>query len=216
MLKKLLSLILSSVIFMSVNVTSFASDLKYENNNQSINSSIAEKYNITEDEVVNLNDNLKNALNVLNSKRTISEPDSNGVIEETIPVSENLILTITTKETSSNNLRSSVYNRTITSTLELKNIFGVTIVKLNSVGVFETNGSTSKPIDAYGTHTALVWNLSNTNSTKGSSAYNSWIRNNFSGQFNLGIDPVSITIQSFSYSCTIYCNANGSYSVDWV
>lgn len=216
MLKKLFSLILSSIIFMSVSVTSFASDLKYESNNQSINSSIAEKYNITEDEIVNLNDNLKNALNVLNSKRIINEPNSNGVIEETIPVSENLILTITTKEIPSNNSRASVYTRTITSTMSLKNIFGVTIVTLNSIGIFETNGYTSKPVDAYGTHESFVWSVANTNSTKGSSAYNSWVRNNFSGQFDLGIDPVSVTIQSFSYSCTIYCNANGFYSVNWV
>lgn len=216
MLKKLFSLILSSVMFMSASVTSFASDLKYESNNQSINSIIAEKYNITEDEIVNLNDNLKNALNLLNSKRIVSESNSNGIIEETIPVSENLILTITTKEIPLNNSRASVYNRTITSTMSLKNIFGLTIVTLNSIGIFETNGSISKPVDAYGTHESLAWSVANTSSTKGSSAYNSWVRNNFSGQFDLGIDPVSVTIQSFSYSCTIYCNANGSYSVNWV
>lgn len=37
----------------------------------------------------------------------------------------------------------------------------------------------------------------------------------FSGKFNVEISPVNMTIQSFSYSCTIYCNAKGKYSASW-
>lgn len=114
-----------------------------------------------------------------------------------------------------NPLTKATYDRTITSTLKLKNIFGGTVVTLKAVGVFRTNGSTSKPIDAYGTHSAIVWNVTTKKAVKGSSAYNAYVRNTFTGKFNIGIDPVNMTVQSFTYTCTTYCNAKGVYSASW-
>ena len=38
---------------------------------------------------------------------------------------------------------------------------------------------------------------------------------NIVGKFNIGIDPVNMTVQSFTYTCTTYCNAKGVYSASW-
>lgn len=179
----------------------------------------AEENDITVEEVVNLSENLTDAL------RKAGE-DGEVVLEENekkvIPISENLVLEISIKQDGNSDLeRNSLakatqsYERTVTSTSELKNVLGGTIVTLNSVGVFETNGRTSKPIDAYGTYDAFVWNVTNTNSDLGSEQYNAWVKNSFSGELNIGIDPVDMTIQSFGTTCKIYCNAQGTYSASW-
>lgn len=89
------------------------------------------------------------------------------------------------------------------------------MVTLKSVGVFKTNGSTSQPIDAYGTHSSLGWNVTTSKAVKGSTAYNAYVRNTFSGKFNIGIDAVHVTVQSFTYACTTYCNAKGVYTASW-
>lgn len=209
-IKKLLAIVMAIATVLTSGITASAAEPEQPKATEHIISEVAEKYNITEDEVINLNTNLKNALKSANEIQTISE---NGSSIRTIPVSENLVLTITTEETPSNTR--AVYERTITSTAELKNILGLTVVTLKSVGVFRTNGSTSIPVDAYGTYSSLVWNVATTESKLGNTAYNAWVRNGFSGEFNIGIDPVSMTIQTFSYSCKIYCNAVGTYSVTW-
>lgn len=209
-IKKLLATVMAIATVLTSGVTAFAAEPEQPQTTGHIVSEVAEKYNITEDEVINLNTNFKNALKTANEVEAISE---DGSSVKTVPVSENLVLTITTEETPSNTR--AVYERTITSTAELKNILGGTVVTLKSVGVFRTNGSTSVPVDAYGTYSSLVWNVTTTESKLGSTAYNAWVRNGFSGEFNIGIDPVSMTIQSFSYSCKIYCNAVGTYSATW-
>ncbi len=35
------------------------------------------------------------------------------------------------------------------------------------------------------------------------------------GEFNIGIDSLHLTIQSFSKSGTVYCDANGSTRTSW-
>lgn len=209
-IKKILATVMAIATIFTSGVTASAAEPEQPQITGHIVSEVAEKYNITEDEVINLNANFKNALKTANEVDAISENDSSV---KTVPVSENLVLTITTEETPS--ITKAVYERTITSTLELQNILGGTVVTLNSIGVFRTNGSTSVPVDAYGTYSSLVWNVATTESKLGSTAYNAWVRNGFSGEFNIGIDPVSMTIQSFSYSCKIYCNAAGKYSATW-
>lgn len=172
---------------------------------------ITEKYHITEDEVLHLEDNLNAVKGRL--QQTVVVPGE----EVVIPVSDNLNLCIETEiiPSTAASTNATTYDRTITSTLSLKNVVGATIITLRSVGVFRTNGTTSKPIDAYGTYDAWVWNITNNSSSLGASAYNARVRNSFSGELNIGIDPVSMTIQSFSYTCTIYCNAVGTYSSSW-
>ena len=170
---------------------------------------VADELGISLSEAENLEENLDKAVAQL--------PDLEVGESVTVPVSENLVLEAETFDNGQthNPSAKATYDRTITSTLKLKNIFGGTVVTLKAVGVFRTNGSTSKPIDAYGTHSALVWNVTTKKAVKGSSAYNAYVRNTFSGKFNIGIDPVNMTIQSFTYTCTTYCNAKGVYSASW-
>lgn len=206
MIKKIASFMLALTMVFTLPITTFAASP--EDSTQPISAEeYAERYDITEDEVIHLEENLSEAKEVL--KNISLEPGE----EKIIPVSEHLNLWIETDATPIS--RATTYDRTITSTLSLKNVVGVTIVTLRSVGVFRTNGSTSKPIDAYGSYDAWVWNITNSSSSLGATAYNARVRNSFSGELNIGIDPVSMTIQSFSYTCTIYCNAVGTYSTSW-
>jgi len=179
----------------------------------------AKNNQITVDETINLSENISKALKLVSENGEIT---LNGNETKVIPVSDNLVLEFSAM--SSDSIDSSqvkavqaatVYERTITSTLKLKNIVGGTIITLNSVGVFETDGKTSNPTDAYGTYDAIVWNVTNTDSEVGSEQYNAWAKNSFSGELNIGIDPVDMTIQSFAKTCKIYCNAVGTYSASW-
>lgn len=206
MIKKIASFILALTMVFALPMTTFAASPKDSEPPVSVEE-YAEKYDITEDEVIHLEENLIEAKETL--KNIMLAPGE----EKVIPVSENLNLWIETEVIPSS--RATTYDRTITSTLSLKNVVGVTIVTLRSVGVFRTNGTTSKPIDAYGSYDAWVWNITNSSSSLGATAYNARVRNSFSGELNIGIDPVSMTIQSFSYTCTIYCNAVGTYSTSW-
>lgn len=182
-----------------------------ENKNENQIEELSQTYSVPEEELEDLPDNLEMAVK--------SVPDLEIGEEYQLPVSDNLILEVSVEDDGmplvANPFMRATYNRTITSILKLKNIYGRTVVTLKSVGVFRTNGSTSKPIDAYGSHSAMVWNITNKSSVKGGTAYNSYVRNTFTGKFNIGIDPVSMTVQTFSYSNTIYCNTKGSYSSSW-
>lgn len=206
MIKKIASFVLALTMAFSVPMSTFAASPKDSEPAVSVEE-YAEKYDITEDEVIHLEENL------LEAKETLKNIELAPGEETVIPVSENLNLWIETEIMPSS--RATTYDRTITSTLSLKNVVGATIVTLRSVGVFRTNGTTSKPIDAYGSYNAWVWNITNSSSSLGAAAYNARVRNSFSGELNIGIDPVSMTIQSFSYTCTIYCNAVGTYSTSW-
>ena len=99
-----------------------------------------------------------------------------------------------------------VYHTTAGSIGRLKNLLGKTVVTLKAYGVFERNGKISKPIDAYGTYSAVVWNVTNKKAIKGKAAYNAYVRNTFTGKLNIGTDKVHMTLESFKYSCTTYCN----------
>ena len=171
---------------------------------------LMEEYDVTKHEAENIVDNMESAIEQL--------PELELGETVVLPVSENLILEATLEDNGIpivSPLARSTYSRTVTSTLQLKNIVGATIVTLRGVGVFTTNGSTSRPTDAYGSHSALVWNVTNTSSSRGATAYNANVRVSFSGQFNIGVAPVSMTVQSFSKSVTIYCNAVGATSATW-
>lgn len=184
-----------------------------ENNNAGILNvtpeTVAEELDITLNEAENLEQNLKKAV--------IQIPALEAGDSANVPVSENLVLQVETHDDGQtiNSFARATHNKTITSTLKLKNILGATIVTLKSVGVFRINGSTSKPIDAYGTHDAVVWNVTAKKAVKGSAAYNAYVRNTFTGKLNVGIDPVHMTVQSFTYACTIHCNAKGVYKTSW-
>lgn len=128
-----------------------------ENNNDGIPNvtpeTVAKELDINLNEAENLEQNF--------NKAVIQLPALEVADSAIVPVSENLVVEVETHDDGStiNPLTRAARDRTITSTLKLKNILGATIVTLKSVGVFRINGSTSKPIDAYGSHSAVAWNV---------------------------------------------------------
>ncbi|MBQ6993801.1 MAG: hypothetical protein IJN64_04785 [Lachnospiraceae bacterium] len=210
-IKKLVATIVMLTTIFSVGETAWAAEPKYSQQRESVVAEIAEKYDITEGEILQLNSNIEKAFELADEVEAVSIQDD--FIQKMVPVSENLVLVITTKENKTK--ARATRRKTITSTAELQNILGKTVITLTSVGVFQIDGSTCTPIDAYGTYTSWVWNITTTDSKLGSTSYESWVRNGFSSELNVGVDPVSMTIQTCSYTCKIYCDANGTYSVSW-
>lgn len=85
----------------------------------------------------------------------------------------------------------------------------------NAVKIDRTRSIYLSSVFCIGDYSGILWKLSNTSSAKGGQAYRAWARNSFSGELNFGIDPINLTIQSFSKSGTVYCNAHGSTSSEW-
>lgn len=205
-MKKIISSILMLSMIIALSLTAFAETSVDTVNEAASIKEYAEKYNITEDEVLHLEENLNEAKDTL--KNISLAPGE----EKVIPVSENINLRIESEIVSS----ARTVNTTINSTMNVENAFGATIITLKSVGVFQRDGiSISTPIDAYGTYTAWAWNITNVNSVLGAPAYNAFVRNTFYGQLNIGGGGLNQTIQTFSYSSTINCNAAGSYYTAW-
>ena len=169
---------------------------------------VSNELSVTPEEIVSLEENLAVAFDSLDTSLKNDE----------VRVSENLILEVTTEQVPSlqqNMLRSTIYTRTIRTTLSLKNIVGGTVVTLSSYGVFDTNGSTSKPLDAYGTYSGFLWSLDYISSYKSSTIYNAYVRNTYKGSLNIGAGDISVTIQSFNKTGVVYCNAVGTNSGYW-
>ncbi len=206
LLKLILSLSCAFALIIGQGTSAFAAENTQNTFDPEIIEMVSENYDITEDEVKNLEENL--------DKAVASLPELKVNEDIVVPVSEHLVLKVSTEDCD-NSIARATYSRTITSTMKLENVFGVTIVTLKSVGVFSTNGSTSKPTDAYGSYSATGWDITKGKSVLGATGYNSYVRNSFSGKLRVGIDPVNMTIQSFSYNCTIKCNAVGTYSSSW-
>lgn len=213
-MKKVLSVLMALALLVSFPIASFAAD---NDKTASINVLVeqsAQKYGITSDEVINIEGNLNAAFLKLDAIQRKSGGIHVGD-SHSIAVSENLNLIVSLQEETQPSVQRAIYQRTISATAELQNIFGLTIVTLVSHGVFLTDGSLTLPIDAYGTYDAVVWNITNSGSSMGSAAYSSWVRNSFDGEFDLGIDPIAITIQTFSRTNTITCDALGNASSYW-
>ncbi len=182
---------------------------------------IADEFQVSEKEVENLGENLNDAF-----KRI---PDLEAGEIAKVKVSDNLYLEVESFEKNgllinndfvqindnSAKAARTVYHTTAGSIGRLKNLLGKTVVTLKAYGVFERNGKISKPIDAYGTYSAVVWNVTNKKAIKGKAAYNAYVRNTFTGKLNIGTDKVHMTLESFKYSCTTYCNAKGKTSSSW-
>ncbi|MCR4830783.1 MAG: hypothetical protein K5883_04950 [Pseudobutyrivibrio sp.] len=216
---KYVSLLMTMVLCIGAAQPVFAAEID-EQGQYSLEQFEAE-YGITENEIINFENNFESALIELENTDSVEQLD--GSVVKTVPVSENLVLEVITNEESDaysvlglNQVsRAQASEKTITSKLSIKNVYGIEIVTLNAVGKYSINGTISKPIDAYGTHNAYAWDVTTVGAAKGPSAYNAWVRVSFSSQFNFGVDPVSMTIQSRDDTCTIYCNAKGTYSASW-
>ncbi|WP_314723448.1 hypothetical protein [Enterocloster bolteae] len=214
-IKKWVSIMLAGIMAMSINMVSFAEEGGQEDYGEVTRKELVTKYQLTEDEIIHMKENIESALAKANNGRsTIREGEST---EQVIPISENLRLVISTNaDTDNKNVNEKVaYRTTITGTFIIENVLGMDIVTLNSVGVFERDGRTCNPVDAYGTYDTFVWTVTDVNSRLSSAGYNAWVRNSFDGECNIGIDPISMTIFSFDYTCTINCDANGNYYTSW-
>jgi len=217
MLKKLFSALLSSVMILSImSTTVFASDLDPVSNEET-----AQEWGISIEEVEQFEENFSVAIEkyqeIVDTNDKSRNLNENSTI--TVPISENLVLevkTISTSEIASDVMtRATTYRRIVSSTWSVKNIFGGKVLNLKGTGIFLTNGSTSKPENAYGSYTGIIWTGSTTGTSLGSSSFNSYVTVSFSGELKFGIDPISATIQSFGATTTINCNANGATSSSW-
>gem|GEM_PF-6382969 len=170
----------------------------------------AEEYQLNVDEVENLSENIEIAMDKL--------PELQVGDTVTIPISENLFLEASLNASVTNlPTLASAYEATACATMELKNVLNMTILVLESYGVFYVDGTYSVPRDAYTSYVAFVWQITKTESKLGSPAVNgsSYVRNTFNGELNIGIDPVSMTILSFSRNNVINYHSNGSYTTTW-
>jgi len=136
----------------------------------------------------------------------------------TVQISENLILesTIETEEEILPSLfrSNTTTRRTITGTRTLSNIFGMTIVTVNSFGIWNTNNTAVTFVDQGVTHSAVGWNITNSR-TRGGNNSNRWVRHEISARLRIGVDGLNIPIQSRDWVHRIEMNARGSWTSTW-
>lgn len=175
----------------------------------------AELYSITVEELININELLSSAIAEYNVMQMSRMYDPHA--PTTIQISDNLYAVFEVTYVIEPALARSLWRITWTPTLELRNIFGMTVVTLRSTGVFETNFSTQiRAIDAFGGHSGAVWSITHgTPAMSTTNGFSAWVRNSFSGSFSIGIDPISLQIQSFTYNNTIDATANGTLTSTW-
>ncbi|MGT2799055.1 hypothetical protein [Streptococcus marmotae] len=65
-------------------------------------------------------------------------------------------------------------------------------------------------VNAYGSYTGFFWKISTSSSMYGNAA-----RSSFEGAFDIEIHPVSMRIESFGYTGTVYCDGNGIVTASW-
>lgn len=102
----------------------------------------------------------------------------------------------------------SVTRRKLTSKCDVLNKAGNSIGTIIAVGVFETNGSTSNPQDAYGFGEVKRYTIENTSNAKSSEQFNAWVRVSIKG---VPDGPV----KAFNHICVIDCDANGQKRATW-
>jgi hypothetical protein len=158
---------------------------------------IADYFAITAYELANLANILEYGIEELQFAKSLNAMSGMPLNTVSVQVSENLILTSTVSETIDRNDTLSAMNvslrRTITATMTLHNIFGATIVTLNSIGIFITNDTNATISDRIATFNAFGWNVTTDGSQGGSGSRNARVRNNFDGSLRLGTDSINIT-----------------------
>ena len=210
MKKKLFSVILIVAMIFSLNMVALAQDDTVID--ASTVKDISEKYQVGIDEILHLKENLETALASHSTELCVREGERD---EKIIPISDNLRLVLTLEVDNSEVQTRSGTRLTLTHRGKIDNLVGMELVSLASVGVFENDGSTCEPVDAYCSYETTLATITNTESELGSPAYNSWVRNTFEGETTYSIGPVSGTISTFSYASTITCNALGEYAATW-
>lgn len=107
--------------------------------------------------------------------------------------------------------RSSFY-KNIHAWVNMKNSLGAVGGTLHAYSQFLCNGSTSKPLDIYGGYElGALGYCDDIQTQKGPEIYNAYTRITFYGHVSFN----GITLESRTYSCRTYCNANGEYTTSW-
>jgi hypothetical protein len=154
------------------------------------------------EEIINLEENLKNALSNLGEANNLQRSGT------AVQISENLFLTSSVNFEPP--LARSNTNITVTAEMQLSNILGMTVVTLRSHATFNFNSGRVSAIDGFTSHIGGLlgnWNSSNQAMSQGAGA-TAWVRNVFSGQYNFGVDPISITLRSFQFNNTLTATAS--------
>lgn len=112
-----------------------------------------------------------------------------------------------TSEQQSTGLRTTI-RRTLTSECIVRGADGTELGTLTAKGVFDTNGATSDPQDAYGYGQVKRYTIQNTANTLSTEQFSAWVRVTLKG---VPAGPV----QEFTYRCVITCDANGNYRASW-
>ncbi len=138
-------------------------------------------------------------------------PEGKTSVQKVILLDNGLQLVVTLRESitpTDNPLRTTI-RRTLTSESTIRSADGTELGSITAVGVFDTNGSTSDPEDAYGYGEVKRYSIENPSNTLSNEQFYAWVRVTFKG---VPVGPV----QPFTYNCTINCDANGNYSASWV
>jgi len=205
--KKLLVMIVSSM-FMIYTMAAGASAASANSDDISVED-FAKQYQLTIEEVENLAENLEAALGSIRGIRfSVGNQVRNSTNSIEIPISENLVLEL---DGGVSLMPSRATDWHIWSTYNIKSIAGITIITYTANGIFRVSGSTVTPIDDYSSYSSFVWNVTSATNYVGSN----YTRSTFDSQLNIGIDPVSMTIQTFRDNCTLRCTSSGVGSWEW-
>lgn len=174
----------------------------------------------------------RNELQSNSRHRGLSPHDFVFEDEVKVQVSENLFLTITnsselvedtfmTNADSFNAAGAFIYRAS--STHVLRNMFGAPVVNLTAHATFssvpipgEILRANTTVIDRFGTFDASFWDVRVDGGAQSGTQVNAWARTSFSGRLAVGIDPISLTLESFSMSGTLTTSSSGrGVSVHW-
>lgn len=93
-----------------------------------------------------------------------------------------------------------------TSTMNIKNLLGITILTLKAVGIFDTDGVVTVPVNAYGS--CSTGGVSNPSNELGPRQFSSWVKVRLTGS-------VPGNFSTFDFTCTITCDANKNTTATW-
>lgn len=205
MIKKILSFAIVMATMCSFCSIAMAADTSEANKISA--SETAQAYGITVDEVENFEANFSAAMSKIRGKEYSSH---DTVI---VPISENLIVEIDggVSPIPTIKSRARVTQWHVWSTTHIKSHGGVEILTLTAHGMFDCDGSTAKPVDAYSDYVSLFWSVVDTNDE----VMSTYTRSTFDSEFAIGIDPISMTIQTSRDVCVLRCTPDGVGSWRW-
>ena len=130
------------------------------------------------------------------------------IVTKTIQVDADHYITVTLKEEHECDHMRTTIRRKLTVDYTVLNVTGRVIGTLTVKGTFDTNGSTSTPVDVYGYGSVVGYDVQNTDNSMGSPGSSSWVSS------TLVCVPLDY-LADFSRTCTITCDANGNNSASW-